>query len=90
MIYKSESGDINLEKLTRLYPAALIESQGERAEMSLEWIELNSDKVNLLHYVLVFDFTPHGSDKKERIVLKFEQKELLFNTMENVSKLFKN
>ena len=90
MIFKSESGDIDLAKLTRLYPAALIESQGETAEMSLEWIELNSDKVKLLYYVLVFDFTPHGSDKKERTVLKFKQKESLFNTMRNVSELFSN
>ena len=90
MIYKSEYGDIDLENLTRLYPAALIESEGETAEMSLEWIELNGDKVKLLYYVLVFDFTPHGSDKKERTVLKFKQKKSLFNAMENVSELFKN
>jgi len=88
MIYKSKIGDINLDKLTRLYPAALIEMYGEVAEMSLEWMEMNEGKVKFLHYVLVFDFTPIGSDIRDKKVLEFDNKDDLLETMKEISKLF--
>ena len=66
MIYKSKDGDIDLSKITRLYPAAVIDMYGEVAEMSLEWMESNADKVKLLHYVLVFDFTPLKEEVKNK------------------------
>ena len=88
MIYKSKIGDIDLGKLTRLYPAAVVEMQGEVAEMSLEWIEMNEDKVNLKEYILVFDFTPPKEEVKDKKVLHFETKEELIQTMTEVSQLF--
>ncbi len=90
MIYNSQKGDLDLSKVTRLYPAAVVEMYGEVAEMSLEWIEMNQDKVTLRSFVLVFDFTPLNEDVKERVVLEFETKEELFETMNEVAQLFHN
>ena len=90
MIYKSKDGDISLEKLTRLYGAVVIDMQGEVAEMSLEWFDLYGDKVKLLDYVLVFDYTPPGEDVKDRKVLKHETKEELIATMSEVAAFFKS
>lgn len=90
MIYKSKIGDIDLAKLTRLYPAAVVEMQGEVAEMSLEWIETNEDKVNLKEYVLVFDFTPAKEEIKDKKVLHFETKDELIQTMTEVAQFFQN
>ncbi len=90
MIYNSQKGDLDLSKVTRLYPAAVVEMYGEVAEMSLEWIEMNQDKVTLRSFVLVFDFTPLNEDIKERVVLEFETKEELFETMNEVAQLFHN
>jgi len=90
MIYKSKNGDINLSKITRLYPAAVIDMQGEIAEMSLEWMEMNEDKVKLVHFVLVFDFTPLGEEKRVRTVLTFDKKEELIETMTEVAQFFQD
>ena len=90
MLYSSNKGDLDLSKLTRLYPAAVVEMYGEVAEMSLEWIEINQDKVTLRSFVLVFDFTPLNEDVKDRVVLEFDTKEELFETMNEVAQLFQN
>ena len=47
MIYKSKAGDIDLSKITRLYPAAIVDMYGEVAETSLEWADMNGDKDNI-------------------------------------------
>lgn len=86
MIYKSKEGDLDLAKTTRLYPAVVVEMQGEVAEMSLEWVDLYGDKVKILHYVLVFDFTPLNEDVKERTLLKFDTKESLIEEIQEVAK----
>ncbi len=88
MIYKSKEGDIELEKLTRLYPAVVVDMQGETAEMSLEWMDLYADKVKLVHYVLVFDSTPIGEDIRVRTVLTFDTKDALIEEMNEVAKYF--
>ena len=88
MLYSSKEGEIDLTNLVRLYPAVVIDMQGEVAEMSLEWIELYGDKVTTLHYVLVFDFTQPGSDEKDRTVLKFTTKDELIAEMQEVAKLY--
>lgn len=88
MIYKSKEGDLDLDKLTRLYPAVVIEMQGEMAEMSLEWMDMNEGKVNIVHYVLVFDFTPLNEDVKDRTTLIFESKDELIAEIQEVAKFF--
>ncbi len=88
MIYKLKDRDIDLSRLTRLYPAAVIEMQGEVAEMSLEWMEMNEGKVKLNGYVLVFDFTPPNEEVKDKIILNFETKDELIKEMQEVAKLF--
>ena len=90
MIYKSTIGDIDLEKLTRLYPAVVVDMHGEVAEMSLEWAELYGDKVKLLSYILVFDFTPIGADERQKKILEFTTKEELVDVMQEVAALFQN
>jgi len=84
--YKGEA--ISLENLTRLYGAVVIDMQGEVAEMSLEWFDLYGDKVKLLHYVLVFDYTPPGEDIRKRKVLEFATQDELIDTMQEVAQFF--
>ncbi|MDF1877447.1 hypothetical protein JHD47_06420 [Sulfurimonas sp. SAG-AH-194-L11] len=86
MIYKSSEGDLELDNITRLYPAVVVDMQGEVAEMSLEWEELYGDKVKIVHYVLVFDFTPLNEDVKDRTTLTFETKEELIAEIQEVAK----
>ena len=86
MIYKTSEGELDLSKITRLYPAVVVDMQGEVAEMSLEWEELYGDKVKIVHYVLVFDFTPLNEDVKERTTLVFETKEALITEINEVAK----
>jgi len=86
MIYKSSEGDLDLSKITRLYPAVVVDMQGEVAEMSLEWEELYGNKVKIVHYVLVFDFTPLNEEVRERTILTFDTKELLLKEINKVAK----
>lgn len=88
MIYKSKEGDISLESLTRLYPAVVIDMQGEVAEMSLEWFDLYGDKVKLVSFVLVFDYTLAGEDVRNKKVLEFATKDELIEVMTEVAKFF--
>ena len=85
MIYKSSQGELDLSKVTRLYPAVVVDMQGEVAEMSLEWEELYGEKVKILHYVLVFDFTPLNEDVKDRTTLIYETKEELISEIQEVA-----
>ncbi len=86
MIYNSKEGDLDLNKLTRLYPAVVVDMQGEKAEMSLEWEELYGDKVTIVHYVLVFDFTPLNEDVQDRTTLVFQTKDELISEIQEVAK----
>ncbi|MDO8454517.1 MAG: hypothetical protein Q7S59_08110 [Sulfurimonas sp.] len=90
MIYKSKEGDLDLSKITRLYPAVVVDLHGEVAEMSLEWEELYGEKVKLLSYILVFDFTQPSEDVKTRTVLEFNTKEELIDTMSEVAQFFQD
>jgi hypothetical protein len=90
MIYKSKIGDISLENLVRLYPAVVVDMHGEVAEMSLEWADLYGEKVKLLRYILVFDYTQPGDDIKNKKVLEFESKEELVVCMQEVAQFFQN
>jgi len=88
MIYKYQNKEIDLTKVKRLYPAALIELDGEMAEMSLEWIEMNEDKVHLHNYILVFDFTLPDEEQITKTVLKFQTKDELIKIMTEVAQFF--
>ena len=87
MIYKSKEGDLDLSKITRLYPAVVVYMQGEVAEMSLEWMEMNEGKVKIVHYVLVFDFTPLNEDVRDRTTLVFPTKDELMREIQKVAQL---
>ena len=86
MIYNSKIGEIDLEKVTRLYPAGVVSIDGEIAQMSLQWCEMNGDKVNITHYVLVFDFTLANEKIRNKKELKFDTLNELMQTMKEVSK----
>lgn len=90
MIYKSKIGNIDLSKVTRLYPAAVVDAQGEVAEMSLEWADMNADKVKITAFVLVFDFTPPKEQVRDKKELRFETKEELIEAMQEVSQFFQD
>jgi hypothetical protein len=62
--------------------------QGEVAEMSLEWFYLYGEKVKLLHYALVFDYTAAGDDMRDKKVLEFTTKEELIEVMREVAECF--
>ena len=87
MIYKSKMGDIDLKDLTRLYPAVVIDMQGEVAEMSLEWFDLYGKKVKFISFVLVFDYTNSVQEDRSKTVLEFKSKDELIIAMQEVSKL---
>lgn len=87
-IYKSKDGDLDLTNLTRLYPASVVDLDGDVSEMSLEWTDMNADKVNILRYVLVFDFTPQGDDIKIKTTINFDTKDELIAELEKVALLF--
>ena len=89
MIYKSHEYDLDLSKITRLYPAAIVDVHGESAQVSLEWAEINGEKVKLSSYVLVFDFDPLGEMVKNRIELSFVTKEELLEEMRKVDEFVK-
>ena len=93
MIYKSKEGDLDLSKITRLYPAVVVDMQGEVAEMSLEWLDTNTEvvesgKIKIVHYVLVFDFTPLNEDVRDRTTLVFESRDALIDEIQVVAKFF--
>ncbi|MDD3476719.1 MAG: hypothetical protein PHI38_07605 [Sulfurimonas sp.] len=88
MIYDSSIGEIDLSRLIRLYPAVVVDSNGEVAEMSLEWVGLYGDKVKIVSYVLVFDFTPLHQEEKDKKILEFATKAELFEAMQEVSQFF--
>jgi hypothetical protein len=87
MIYKSKNEEINLEKLTRVYPASVVELDGDVSEMSLEWTDINESKVKVLKYVLVFDFTPLNQEEKSKTTLSFDTKDELILEMQKVMEI---
>ncbi|MDD2828927.1 MAG: hypothetical protein PHW18_05075 [Sulfuricurvum sp.] len=79
-----------MAKVTRLYPAALISAGGERASVSLEWAEMKKGQILLEAYVLICDFDPIGEVPLNRVELRFETKEKLFEAMNEISHLLKS
>lgn len=90
MIFEANGKQIDLMKITRLYPAALINAGGESASVSLEWAELKADKVTLEAYVLICDFDPVGEVPINRVELRYETKEELINVMHEIAQKLQN
>ena len=88
MIYKSKIGDLDLSTITRLYPAVIVDSDGEVAEMSLEWADLYGEKVKIVTYILVFDYTPLKEEVKNRKVIECDTRDELVKIMIEVSAFF--
>lgn len=90
MIFKVNGNEIDLTKITRLYPAVLIHAGGESASVSLEWAELKAEKVKVEAYVLICDFDPVGELPINRVELRYTTKEELFDVMQAISHKLKN
>lgn len=90
MIYRHKEYEIDLTKITRLYPAALIRAGGESASVSLEWADMKKEQVILEAYVLICDFDPVGELPVNRIELRFETKDELFKAMNDISLLLRD
>jgi len=90
MIYTYKNEEYDLTKVTRLYPAAIVEVPGgDTAQVSLEWAEMKADKVSIARYVLVFDFDPVGEVPTNRKELVCESQNELFGVMQEVNVYFK-
>lgn len=89
-LYRYKEIEVDLEGVTRLYPAVMINAGGESASVSLEWAELKKEVITLECYVLICDFDPVGEAPVNRVELKFETKEELFTAMQDVSRLFQS
>jgi len=89
MIYRHQQYEIDLTKVTRLYPAALISAGGERASVSLEWADMKKEQIILEAYVLICDFDPVGEVPVNRIEVPFETKEELFGAMNEIAFLLR-
>ncbi len=89
MIYRHKEYEIDLTKITRLYPAALISAGGESASVSLEWADMKEGKITLEAYVLICDFDLVGEIPVNRIEVQFETKEELFSAMNEIALLLR-
>lgn len=83
--YEAAGRRIDLAKVTRLYPAALIHAGGESASVSLEWAQMKADVITLEAYVLICDFDPVGEVPVNRVELRFNTKEALFEAMQEIA-----
>ncbi len=90
IIFETNGETIDLSKITRLYPAALIHAGGESASVSLEWAELKADQITLESYVLICDFDPVGEVPINRIELRYSTKEELFDVMQEIAHKLQN
>jgi len=90
MMFEANGEQIDLAKITRLYPAALIHAGGESASVSLEWAELKAEQITLEAYLLICDFDPVGEVPTNRIELRYPTKEELFSVMEEIAQRFRN
>lgn len=88
MIYEAQGHRIDLSRLTRLYPAAIVKMGMEEAQVSLEWAELKAEKVAVSGYVLVFDVDPGGTVPKNRVVLAYATRADLEAAMQEIAALF--
>jgi len=86
MIYTFKDKEIDLSRVTRLYPAAVVKAGEEYAQVSLEWAELKQESVRIEHYVLVFDIDPLGEIPKNRIEFLFTTKEELLAAINDVAR----
>jgi hypothetical protein len=87
MNYNAQGYTIDLQKTTRLYPAVTVNAAGESAQVSLEWAEMKQDVVEIVSYVLIFDFDPLEEVPKNRIELIYKSKKELIVAMQEVSNI---
>ncbi len=87
MIYNKQNREIDLSKITRLYPAVLVKLGKEVAQVSLEWANSKADDIEILGFVLVFDIDPMHEIPENRIELNFDTIEELFAIMGEVADL---
>jgi len=86
--YESQGKVIELNHLTRLYPAVLIQvNANEQAQVSLEWAKLKTEYIDIKSYILVFDIDPLGEIPENRIILEFTSEEALVHEMQRVAPL---
>ena len=86
MIVEFQNKKIDLDRVVRLYPAALIAVPNETpAEVSLEWAESKKDKITVDGYILVFDYV---QDRSDRIVLEFATREEMDEVAQEIAQYF--
>lgn len=83
--FEHDGKKVDLSKLTRIYPAVLINAGGEFATVSLEWAEMKADRIEIQSYVLVCDIDPIGEVPVNRVEFHYPDKGELFEAIETVS-----
>ncbi len=73
--------EIDISKITRIFPAVMVHLHGESALVSIEWAESKSDKIEIDCYVLALDTDPIGEVPINRTELKFDSKDELFEAI---------
>jgi len=79
--------EIDISRVFRIYPAVLIEYQNEQTEMSLEWIEQNSEKVKVITFLLVFDY---DKNRTEQVKIEFENQKDVIKAINEIYEIIKN
>ncbi len=87
--FETGNQKIDLAKVPRLYPAALVHAAGETASVSLEWAEMKAEIIVLESYVLICDFDPVGEIPLNRVELRYATKEELFEAMNAIAEALK-
>lgn len=90
MIFKYKDQEIDLDQITRLYPAVVVKAGGESAQVSLEWANMKADQIEIEYFVLVFDIDPMHEVPVNRRELHFSTIEELFAIMNEVADLLEN
>jgi len=89
MIYRAQGKEVDLKLITRLYPAATVDVNGEIAQVSLEWAKMEKkQEVPIASYVLIFDIDPLGEVPNNRIEMVYESEDALIEGMKEVAKYF--
>lgn len=85
IIFEADGKQVDLARITRLYPAVLIHAGGESASVSLEWAELKAEQIEIETYLLVCDFDPIGEVPVNRMELRYSTKEALLYDMKLIA-----
>lgn len=75
--------NIDILKIVKIYPAVFIKYESETTEMSLEWVELNFEKVQVISYNLNINY------EESQIKIEFQSREDLILAINEIYEIVK-